>query len=138
MLAGAYAELIYLPRPASKRKKMDVGHRAKQFAPFAALRGFEETVRKKEIIYENRKELSNEKKQELDRKLRYLSRGMWIETTYFIENPEVAGKGKHYTTEGKVEFYDPQRYLRIGDTEIQISDITDLSGNVFEILEQPC
>lgn len=32
---------------------MDIGHRAKQFAPFAALKGFEESVRKKEIIYES-------------------------------------------------------------------------------------
>ena len=60
MLASAYAEMIYMPRPVSRRRKMDVGHRAKQFAPFAALRGFEETVRKKESIYENKKELSEE------------------------------------------------------------------------------
>lgn len=63
MMASAYAKLIYMPRPVSNRRKMDVGHRAKQFAPFAALRGFEESVRKKEILYEPRKELSEEKKQ---------------------------------------------------------------------------
>lgn len=34
MLASAYAELIYMPRPVSNRRKMEVGHRAKQFAPF--------------------------------------------------------------------------------------------------------
>lgn len=54
MLASAYAELIYMPRPVSNRRKMEVGHRAKQFAPFAALRGFEETVRKKKY-YMNQK-----------------------------------------------------------------------------------
>lgn len=31
---------------------MDVGRRAKQFAPFAALRGLDETIRQQEIIYE--------------------------------------------------------------------------------------
>ena len=117
---------------------MDVGHRAKQFAPFAALRGFEESVRKKEILYEPRKELSEEKKQELDRKLQYLSTGMWIQATYFVESMEFPGKGKLCTIEGTVEFFDLQIHLRIGDTEIPISDITDLSGNVFEILEEPC
>lgn len=61
MMASAYAKLIYMPRPVSNRRKMDVGHRAKQFAPFAALRGFEESVRKKEILYEPRKELSEER-----------------------------------------------------------------------------
>lgn len=47
MMASAYAKLIYMPRPVSNRRKMDVGHRAKQFAPFAALRGFEEWSGKK-------------------------------------------------------------------------------------------
>ena len=138
MVASAYAKLIYMPRPVSNRRKMDVGHRAKQFAPFAALRGFEESVRKKEILYEPRKELSEEKKQELDRKLQYLSTGMWIQATYFVESMEFQGKGKHCNIEGTVEFFDLQIHLRIGDTEIPISDITDLSGNVFEILEEPC
>ena len=138
MMASAYAKLIYMPRPVSNRRKMDVGHRAKQFAPFAALRGFEESVRKKEILYEPRKELSEEKTQELDRKLQYLSTGMWIQATYFVESMEFPGKGNHYTIEGKVDYFDPQIYLRIEDTEIPVSDITDLSGNVFEILEEPC
>ena len=85
MLASAYAELIYMPRPVSNRRKMEVGHRAKQFAPFAALRGFEETVRKKEILYEPKKELSEEKKNELDSKLRILSKGMKVQAVYFVE-----------------------------------------------------
>lgn len=138
MLASAYAEMIYMPRPVSRRRKMDVGHRAKQFAPFAALRGFEETVRKKESIYENKKELSEEKKQELDRKLRFLSEGMCIQVTYFIENPEFHGKGEYCIVEGNVDFFNPQINLRIGDAEIHIPDIIDLSGDIFEILEQPC
>lgn len=138
MVASAYAKLIYMPRPVSNRRKMDVGHRAKQFAPFAALRGFEEMVRKKEILYEPRKELSEEKKQELDGKLKVLSAGMWIQATYFVESLEFPGKGKHCTIEGAVEFFDPQIYLRIGDTEIPVLDITDLSGNVFEMFEEPC
>ena len=41
---------------------MDVGRRAKQFAPFAALRGLDETIRQQEIIYEPKRDLSEEKK----------------------------------------------------------------------------
>ena len=37
---------------------MDVGRRAKQFAPFAALRGLDETIRQQEIIYESKRDLS--------------------------------------------------------------------------------
>ena len=62
MLAEAYQKYLYVPRPVSKRYPMDVQHRAKQFAPFAALRGFEEIVRKQEILYEQRKMLSEEQK----------------------------------------------------------------------------
>ena len=51
---------------------MDVGRRAKQFAPFAALRGLDETIRQQEIIYEPKRDLSEEKKNELDMKLRIL------------------------------------------------------------------
>ena len=67
MLAEAYQKYLYVPRPVSKRYPMDVQHRAKQFAPFAALRGFEEIVRKQEILYEQRKMLSEEQKCGLDR-----------------------------------------------------------------------
>ena len=55
MLAEAYQKYLYVPRPVSKRYPMDVQHRAKQFAPFAALRGFEEIVRKQEILYPKNK-----------------------------------------------------------------------------------
>lgn len=73
MLAKAYQKYLYIPRPVSKRYPMDVQHRAKQFAPFAALRGFEEIVRKQEILYEQRKVLSEEQKCGLDRKLQMVS-----------------------------------------------------------------
>ena len=63
---------------------------------------------------------------------------MWIQATYFVESPEFTGKGNHHTIEGKVDFFDPQIYLRIEYTEIPVSDMTDLSGNAFEILEEPC
>ena len=76
MLAEAYQKYLYVPRPVSKRYPMDVQHRAKQFAPFAALRGFEEIVRKQEILYEQRKMLSEEQKCGLDRKLQMVSVGI--------------------------------------------------------------
>ena len=83
MLAKAYQKYLYIPRPVSKRYPMDVQHRAKQFAPFAALRGFEEIVRKQEVLYEQRKVLSEEQKCGLDRKLQMVSVGMKIQATYF-------------------------------------------------------
>ena len=70
MLTAAYQKILYLPRPLSKRYPMAVERRAKQFAPFAALKGFEESVKEKEIIYEPKRILPDEKKNELDMKLK--------------------------------------------------------------------
>ena len=114
-MTAAYRKIIHLPRPASGRTPMAVERRAKQFAPFAALKGFEDAVREKEIIYEPRRILSEEKKNELDMKL-----------------------GRYHTVKGDVAFFDPSVGLRIGDTEIEIRDICEMSGDVFEVLEMPC
>lgn len=138
MLASAYKQYLCLPRPVSRRHPMDVGRRAKQFAPFAALRGLDETIRKQEIIYEPKKELSDDQKQKLDMKLRMISYGMRIQATYFAKKQDNQIMGQYHTVTGKVEFFDPAIYLRIDDTAIPIKDICNLSGDVFEELELPC
>ena len=138
MLAKAYQKYLYVPRPVSKRYPMDVQHRAKQFAPFAALRGFEEIVRKQEILYEQRKELSEEQTCDLDRKLQMISCGMKIQATYFQESREMKPAGQYHTVCGPIEFFDPSIHLRIDDTIILIPYLYELSGEVFEELELPC
>lgn len=138
MLASVYADMIYLQRPVSRRIRMDIGHRAKQFAPFAALKGFEESVRKKEIIYEKRKLLSDDKKCEIDRKLRLITYGTKIQVTFFKESQEFPGKGQYHIVDGTVDFYDSSIYLRIGNNEINIMDISDINGDIYDNLEQPC
>lgn len=138
MLAEVYQKYVYFTRPVSKRFPMDVQRRAKQFAPFAALRGLEETVRKKEIIYESRKVLSEEKKHELDMKLKMLAQGMRVQATYFEQNPWMQDAGRYHTICGTVEFFDPSVHLRIDDTVITLTNLCDLSGDVFEPLDLPC
>lgn len=46
--------------------------------------------------------------------------------------------GQYHTLSGTVEFFDPSVHLRIDDTEIQIQDICDLTGDVFETIEISC
>ena len=50
--------------------KMNREERAKQFMPFAALKGYPEALRKKEKVVVPKKELSEEYQEELERKLR--------------------------------------------------------------------
>ena len=49
-------------------------NRAKQFVPFAALKGYEEALRAKEKIVVEKIELSEEKKAELDYKLQQIQK----------------------------------------------------------------
>ncbi|MBR1692010.1 MAG: hypothetical protein IJ711_04470 [Lachnospiraceae bacterium] len=51
------------------RKKMSPSERAKQFMPFAALKGFEEALREKEKMVAGKVSLPEESKEELDRRL---------------------------------------------------------------------
>ena len=55
-----------------RHPRMNTGHRAKIFAPFDAIKGFNEAVSAKEVLYEHRIELSPEDAAELDRRLTIL------------------------------------------------------------------
>ncbi|MBR6228422.1 MAG: hypothetical protein IKQ97_01640 [Eubacterium sp.] len=46
-----YADIIDLPRPQSKRPRMSAENRAAQFAPFAALTGYHESVEETEAAH---------------------------------------------------------------------------------------
>ena len=48
-MRSQYQRILYFQRPVSKWHPMAVERRAKQFAPFAALKGFEETIREKRV-----------------------------------------------------------------------------------------
>ena len=57
------------------RMKMSPADRAKQFMPFAALKGYEETLRAKEKVVVPKTELSEEMLEDLDRKLHQIQNG---------------------------------------------------------------
>lgn len=137
-MRSQYQRILYFQRPVSKRHPMAVERRAKQFAPFAALKGFEETIREKEFIYEKKRVLTEEKNNELDMKLKILKPGMEIQAEYFEENEKRPGYGQYHTVRGRVDFYDPKGRLRIGNVEINIHNLYDMSGDNFEVLELPC
>ena len=63
--------------------KMSMANRAKQFAPFDALKGFQEALRKKEKMPIPRKELADEKAEEINEKLKQLTTGKLITVVYY-------------------------------------------------------
>ena len=63
--------------------KMDRENRAKQFMPFDAFKGFREALAKKERQAAAKRELSEERKAELDRSLHMLCKGDLVMAEYF-------------------------------------------------------
>lgn len=103
-------------------------NRAKQFVPFAALKGYEDALRAKEKITVPKLELSEEKKEELNRKLLQIHRNDMITVVYFC-------KGEYIQLEGMVSRIDKDaRILKVVNTRIPFLDIYELSGD--HILEE--
>lgn len=133
----AYADIINYHRPVSNRTRMSIGHRAKQFAPFAALKGYEESVKKKERIFFVRAELAEEQKEDLDQKLRILSYHDHISITYFQKATEMeADIGTYQHISGNVDFiHKEEKRMRVGDIELSFHDILELNGDCFDRID---
>lgn len=68
-----YGDIINLPHPESVRhKRMSRENRAAQFAPFAALTGYEDAVNETARLTGRKIEISEEKKRAIDNKIRIL------------------------------------------------------------------
>ena len=98
-------------------------NRAKQFVPFAAVKGYEEALRAKEKIVVEKIELSEEKKEELDFKLHQIKKNDMIKVIYFL-------KDEYIKLEGMVSRLDVDaRVLKVVNTKIPFEDIYELSGD---------
>jgi hypothetical protein len=107
---------------------MDRQNRAKQFMPFDALKGFREAVAEKEKIIVPKRDLSEEEKEELDRKLRQIEKKDII-TVDFFQNRE------YVQLTGMVSRVDiTSRILGIVNTKIAFDDIINLQGDMIHEL----
>ena len=66
------------------RGGMSRQERAKQFMPFAALKGYEDALRKKEKVTVPKAQLCPERQEELDRILRQIRRNDMVTAVYFM------------------------------------------------------
>ena len=115
--------------------KMSRLDRAKQFSPFAALKGYETALRVKEKVLVPRIELPEEAQVELDRKLHIIAKGDLVTVIYFHR---FAGSdvGEYLQITGRVSRLEPeQRILQIGDISILTDDICRLKSNDFLPME---
>ena len=102
------------------RPKMSREDRAKQFMPFAALKGYPEALRKKEKVVVPRAEVSEEYAEVLNRKLRQIKKNDIITIIYFHG-------GEYLKKTGMVSRIDETaRILKIVNTKICFDDIYDI------------
>ncbi len=100
---------------------MNRADRAKQFMPFAALKGYEEALREKERVTHPRIELSEDGAEMLDRKLRRISEGDLVSIRHYW-------KHRYINTEGTiVKILTNYRLIKLdNDIQIKFDDIADI------------
>ena len=135
-----------------RHPQMPPGRRAKIFAPFDALRGFDEAVAAKDVLYENRICLSPEDQEELDRRLNILhnltfnsrmadANRVQVSVTYYEacrdENHDAYGlKGLYKTAAGICRNVDAEetKTILVDGVRIPMEDIlkSEATGEIFE------
>ena len=129
-----YDDIINLPHhESSVYKRMPVINRATQFAPFAALTGYEEAIEETGRITNMKSELDEYIKEDISNKINYLADkengDKKIIITYFV--PDLRKEGGEYVTKSgfvlKVDEVRKELYLD-DNTVIKISDITAIDG----------
>lgn len=101
---GKYDNIINLPHHVSDyHKPMPMRNRAAQFAPFAALSGYENAIDETMRLTESFKELSDEEIDLLSRKLQYaIDNKSFIKITYFVPDKKKAG-GAYKSLSGTIK-----------------------------------
>ena len=102
------------------RGGMSRQERAKQFMPFAALKGYEDALRKKEKVTVPKAQLCPERQEELDRILRQIRRNDMVTAVYFQEGEYVKLTGMVSRIDGTA------RILKIVDTKIDFEDLYEV------------
>ena len=105
-----YDDVIYRQHPTSKKHpRMSNMNRAAQFAPFAALTGYEESIEETTRITDRRIELSEYEIEELNAKLNFIQEHIKerpeVTITYFQPDERKEG-GAYITVTGKVRRID--------------------------------
>ena len=132
-----YGDIIHLPHYEPKRhKRMDLYKRAAQFAPFAALTGYGDSIDEAARYTDERMDLSEDENSRMDRLITILQAEMdkapEICVTHFVPDENKTG-GSYIVTEGRVKKIDPtdRSLVMYGGKKIRLEHIIDMSGEIF-------
>ena len=127
-----YDEIMSLPHHVSKtRPQMPISDRAAQFAPFAALTGYDSAIKETGRLTDERIELDEEALTALDRKYQLLMDAFddapEVTITYFQPDERKAG-GQYVSATGTVKKVDTfgRRILLQDGTRIPLDSVYDL------------
>ena len=138
---GKYDKIMGLPHHVSKtRPQMPMSDRAAQFAPFAALTGYDAAIKETGRLTDERIELDVEALSALDMKYQLLMEALdeapEVTITYFQPDERKAG-GKYVSAVGAVKKIDDfERRITMWDgTRIPTDDVLSIDGELFSSLE---
>lgn len=131
-----YNDIINLSRPKSKHLQMTLEQRSAQFAPFAALTGYEGQIKETARLTDKRLELDEEAKSILDTKIQIIKEKLdqhpQIEITYFVPDNKKDG-GRYETINNSIrkidEYYN--KIIMNNGTYIDIDEIIDIQSEIF-------
>ena len=137
MSTDRYADIIHLDRPVSKKyPPMSRENRAAQFAPFAALTGYDDAVRETARQTSSRPDLTEDRIAMLDRKLALIAERLedepFVSVTYFKADLRKEG-GACVTVQGVADAIEEvEGVLVLADgVRIPIRDIVGLESDLF-------
>ena len=132
-----YDDIINLPHHVSQtRPRKSMTYRAAQFSPFATLTGFDAAIREMGRLTEQRIELTEDSREELDRRqqllVEHLSEHPEVSVTYFVSDERKSG-GAYVTVSDGVKKID--RYQRLlvlnDDLWIPLNEIIVLDSEIY-------
>lgn len=137
-MSDDYRDIINLPHHQStKRPHMSLHDRAAQFAPFAALRGYDEEIAETARLTDERLELGSEDIALLNERLNILIDNIKsipeVSVTYFVPDDKKDG-GAYVTKKGNVRRIDDvERWIHFTDnSKITIDDVYVIDCDLFK------
>ena len=134
---GHYADMLDLPHPTSSRHpRMPIIDRAAQFAPFAALTGYDDAIEETARLTDEMLRMTEDQREQLDRRqqllLASIDRMPKVEVTYFLPDARKTG-GSYRTVRGTLERIDEiKRILHLsGGHRIPLDAVCNLESEIF-------
>lgn len=141
MSDNLYDDIINLSRPVSKNHTpMPRESRAAQFAPFAALTGYDASVKEEARLTGDKLELTEEQEKLLNAKMAYLTEKTaehpTVKVTCFIADERKSG-GEYVTLEGSLYVIDKIGGVLVlsdtpvGKVKVPVSDVFSIESEIF-------